>query len=119
VAGCVSDSESTSATTEPAAPAQTEATQAETVLTPLLGKQLVNADGSIVFIINANGTMGGTFRGTPIVGTYKLTGDVSCSTYSSPEQLTDREYCSTPAITGNQVIFNRTDGSQSQPYTIQ
>ncbi len=87
------------------------------VVAPLVGKRLVSGD--ITFIINADGTMGGEARGEPIVGVYKATATESCSTYTSPEFLTGREFCSSPVISGDTVIFNRRDGSQSPVYTIE
>ena len=89
---------------------------AATVVDPLIGKRLVSGDTT--FIINANGTMGGEVNGEPVVGVYKADAKESCSTYSSPEFLVGREFCSTPMISGNTVIFHRRDGSKSQPYTI-
>lgn len=89
---------------------------AKTVVGPLIGKRLVG--DNVTFIINADGTMGGTFRGEPVVGTYQANAKESCSSYSSPKSLTGREFCSTPVISGNTVVFNRRDGSKSPVYTI-
>lgn len=86
---------------------------------PFLGK-VIASEGGTSFLFAADGTIEGTFRGeAPIVGTYTADGREVCSTYSSPEQLTGREYCSVPDITGNQIVFNRRDGSQSPVYVIQ
>lgn len=87
------------------------------VMAPLVGKQLVT--DSVTFIVGADGTMGGTFKGEPVVGTYTATATESCSIYTSPEALTGREFCSVPVITGNTVVFNRRDGSVSPAYSIQ
>lgn len=89
---------------------------APTVVTPLLGKRLV--DNDITFIINADGTMGGEFKGKPIVGIYKADSNVSCSTYTAPKELTGREFCSRPVISGNTLVFHRQDGSKSSTYEI-
>jgi hypothetical protein len=95
----------------------TGATQSATAVTPLIGKTLTAENGD-VFLFDGNGNVGGTLRGEPIVGTYEATATEICSTYSSPEFLTGREFCSTPVYEGQTLIFQRTDGSQSQPYTI-
>ena len=104
LAGCVTDDGSATSS----APA--------TVIDPLVGKQLVG--DNVTFIINADGTMGGSLNGEPVVGTYEANAKESCSVYTSPKALVGREFCSTPVITGNTVIFNRRDGSQSQVYVI-
>ncbi|MEM0946339.1 MAG: hypothetical protein AAGK37_02965 [Pseudomonadota bacterium] len=83
-----------------------------------IGKQLVAADGT-TFLFAPNGTVGGTFRGEEVVGTYTSDAAEICSTYTMPEALTGREFCSTPSVDGNSVVFNRRDGSQSALYTIQ
>ncbi|WP_425041176.1 hypothetical protein [Primorskyibacter sp. S187A] len=84
---------------------------------PYVGKQLVSDDGT-VFLFGADGTVGGTIRGEAIMGSYSATAKEICSTYSAPDFLTGREYCSTPVQNGNTVVFNRRDGSSSQPYEI-
>lgn len=91
--------------------------QPTTVVDSLIGTQLVASDGS-VFLFNQDGTVGGNFRGEQIVGTYEANAQEVCSTYSEPKNLTGREYCSAPQISGDTLIFNRRDGSQSQPYKI-
>lgn len=88
-----------------------------TVADPLIGKRLVSGDNSI--ILNAGGTVGGALGGETIVGTYQADEEEICSTYSAPELLTGKEFCSVPVISGDTVIFNRRDGSQSPTYTIQ
>ncbi len=87
------------------------------VVTPLIGKRLVGETAT--FIINADGTMGGNVRGEAVVGSYVATSTETCSTYTAPEFLTGREWCSVPVIEGNTVVFNRADGSQSPTYEIQ
>ena len=87
-----------------------------TVVTPLIGKTMTA--GSAIFIFNSDGTVGGSLRGDPIVGVYDVNGQVVCSTYTSPDALVGREFCSTPDINGDKVIFNRVDGTQSPEYTI-
>lgn len=84
---------------------------------PLIGKRLVSEEAT--FILNTDGTMGGMIRGEAVVGTYKINGDESCSTYTAPEFLTGREFCSVPAFSGNTVVFNRRDGTKSATYTIE
>jgi len=98
-----------------ATPAPTASATAS-VVAPLIGKRLVG--DNITFIINADGTMSGTARGEAVVGTYEANAKETCSTYTAPAFLTGREFCSTPLIKGNTVVFNRRDGSQSQVYTI-
>lgn len=94
------------------------ATDEATAASQFVGKTLTS-DGGTVFLFQDGGVVGGTFRGeTPIVGTYTATATQICSTYSAPQQLTGREFCSTPVVTGNTVVFDRTDGSQSPAYTI-
>lgn len=83
----------------------------------IIGKRLVGDDGS-VFLIGADGTTGGSIRGEDIVGVYTRTGNEMCSTYTSPKFLTDREFCSTPVIKKDTVVFNRRDGSKSPKYKI-
>ena len=90
---------------------------APTVVEPLIGKRLVG--DNITFVMNADGTMGGTARDEDVVGVYKATAKESCSTYSAPEFLTGREYCSTPRISGNTVMSDRRDGSTSQEFKIE
>ena len=93
-------------------------TDGGTVTDQFIGKSLVSADGT-TFIFNADGTIDGSFRGTaPITGVYSANSSEVCSTYSSPKQLTGREFCSAPVVSGDTVVFNRRDGSQSPPYTI-
>lgn len=97
------------------APATTDGT---TAASQFVGKTLTG-DGGTVFLFQDGGVVGGSFRGeAPIVGTYTATATQICSTYSEPAQLTGREFCSTPVVTGDSVVFNRTDGSQSPAYTI-
>lgn len=92
------------------APAMTAADQ-------FVGKTLTTADGA-TFIFNADGTVGGSLRGEDIMGTYDADATEICSTYTAPDFLTGREFCSTPEVDGDTVIFNRRDGSQSPAYTI-
>ena len=84
----------------------------------LIGKQLVAENGTI-FQLNRDGTMSGTLNGEDVVGVYTIDGAETCSTYTAPAVLVDGEYCSVPQIDGDTVVFNRLDGSTSQPYTIQ
>lgn len=88
----------------------------DNAVSPLIGKRLVGENAT--FIFNADGTVDGQFRDEAIVGTYKASAVESCSIYTAPKQLTGREYCSTPVISGNTVVFNRRDGSNSGSYTI-
>jgi hypothetical protein len=85
--------------------------------TPLVGKTLTSANGTI-FTFDGNGNVGGALDGSTIVGTYEADAIQICSTYSEPARLAGSEFCSVPDIDGDTVIFRRTDGSQSQPYTI-
>ncbi|PUB08445.1 hypothetical protein [Yoonia sediminilitoris] len=87
------------------------------VVDQFYGKSLVSASGD-VFTFSPDGTVGGEIRGEPIAGEYSATATEVCSTYTTPERLAGSEFCSTPAITGDQVVFQRRDGSQSQVYTI-
>lgn len=106
LAGCMSD-------------APTAIKPTGSAVDPFVGKSLVGEDGT-TFDFMANGTITGIFRGSdPIAGTYTSTAREVCSTYTSPDQLTGGEYCSTPQINGSNVIFNRRDGSQSATYVIQ
>lgn len=104
LSACVSDGGGSTATTQNA-------------ITPFIGKTLVGNGGS--FIFNANGTVGGQFKGEQVVGTYTATANESCSTYTAPKQLTGREFCSTPIISGNTVVFKRRDGSNSSVFKIE
>lgn len=83
----------------------------------LIGKQLVSDTGD-TFLFNSDGTIGGSLRGEAIAGTYTADAAEICSTYTAPEFLVGREFCSTPAMDGDSIIFNRRDGTQSQSYTI-
>ena len=85
-------------------------------VTPFLGKELVGKNAT--FIFNGDGTVGGQFRDNPIVGTYSSSATEICSNLTAPANLAG-DYCSTPAIDGNTVVFNRRDGSQSPVYTIE
>ncbi|MCG7493571.1 hypothetical protein [Thalassobius sp. Cn5-15] len=89
-----------------------------TAVDPLLDKQLVSAEGTI-FILNADGTVSGEIKGDPVVGSYTTTATEVCSTYSAPDFLTGREYCSTPVIEAGTVVFNRRDGTKSAVYAIE
>lgn len=84
---------------------------------PFLGKQLIAENGT-VFTFSNDGVVGGTLDGAPIVGVYSATASEVCSIYTAPERLSGREYCSTPQIDGDMVIFVRRDGSRSQQYRI-
>lgn len=88
-----------------------------TVVDSLIGKSLVAENAT--FIFNSNGTMGGQLRGEAVSGTYVATDAEVCSTYTAPEALTGREFCSVPAIGDGSVVFNRRDGSQSPAYAIE
>ena len=96
---------------EPAAP------EAKAV-DPFVGKQLVSANGEVVFEYSADGTVGGVFRGADVMGVYTSDATEICTTFSAPEQLTGREYCSTPDFQDGTGVFNRRDGSQSAVYTV-
>lgn len=89
-----------------------------TVVDSLVGKRLVTGSDAVI-MFNADGTMGGTMRGEPVAGAYDADAARVCSTYTSPAILVGREFCSTPVIDGNTVVFNRADGSQSPVYTIE
>lgn len=94
-----------------------ETTPSVTAADQFFGKELVAADGT-TFIFNPDGTVGGSFRGEEVVGTFSADATEICSEYTAPDKLTGYEVCSVPAIDGDTVIFNRRDGSQSQPYMI-
>ena len=83
----------------------------------LVGKRLVAENGT-VFVFNRNGTMGGSLDGEPVVGTYKASETEVCSSYTSTQSIVGRTFCSKPEISGDTVVFNRRDGSRSQPYKI-
>ncbi|MEO1549736.1 MAG: hypothetical protein AAFR93_04805 [Pseudomonadota bacterium] len=89
-----------------------------TAFDQIVDKRLVGAAGTL-FLINSDGTVGGSFQGEPIVGTYTREGKEICSGYTEPEQLRGLTVCSTPVITEGVVIFNRRNGTTSQPYTIE
>ncbi|PWJ22421.1 hypothetical protein [Jannaschia seohaensis] len=97
---------------------ETDGTSTATTAGAVIDQRLVSDQGDI-FLIRSDGTVGGSLRGEPTVGTFTTDGREICSTYTSPPSLTGREFCSVPEIDGNRVIFNRRDGSQSQPYTIE
>jgi len=89
------------------------------VVAPFVGKT-ITSEGGTSFNFLPDGTIEGVFRGSePIVGTYTSSEREVCSVYTSPKQLTGREYCSVPDIDGSTVVFNRRDGSQSPVYQIQ
>ncbi len=113
LSGCNTDTEMTDAPKSEEAMAMAVGT----VVDPLIGKRLVSE--AATFIINADGTMGGEIRGEAIVGTYVANATETCSTYSAPEFLTGRDWCSVPEIDGDTVIFNRRDGTTSPAYAIQ
>lgn len=87
-----------------------------TVMDPLKGKTIQSETAT--FIIGADGTMGGTMRNQDIVGVYKADDKVSCSTYTAPDVLTGREWCSVPVVAGDTVVFHRTDGTKSPEFKI-
>jgi len=80
-------------------------------------KTLTNAGGTI-FTFSPDGKVGGVFRGEEIIGEYTSTEYLICSTYSEPEAFVGIDICSAPVVSGDQVWFKRTDGSESGPYTI-
>lgn len=82
-----------------------------------LGKSLVSDSGD-TFTFSSDGSITGQLRGEPVIGTYTATSSEVCTSYTAPDFLNGQQFCSTPDIDGNRVIFNRRDGSQSQPYTI-
>ena len=92
-------------------------TSSPTAVDGLVGKRLV-ADSGTVFLINADGTMGGEFRGEPIVGTYTASATEICSVLTAPAKIAG-ERCSVPVIANGTVVFNRRDGSKSAVYNIQ
>jgi len=91
--------------------------QGTTAVDRFVGKRLVASEA--VFLYKDDGTIGGTLRGERVVGTYTADARELCSTYSEPEILRNREFCSTPAFDGNEVVFTRRDGSQSVLYRIE
>ncbi|MFY0679567.1 MAG: hypothetical protein JXR13_03235 [Thalassovita sp.] len=96
----------------------TEGSSQATVVDTLIGKTLKTENGS-TFILSGDGTVGGLLRGDPIVGTYDANAREICSTYSKPQALAGKEFCSVPTIDGNTVVFKRRDGSNSPIYYIQ
>ncbi|MDA5095615.1 hypothetical protein O2N63_16110 [Aliiroseovarius sp. KMU-50] len=88
-----------------------------TATSVLIGKRIVTGDN--YFSFNEDGTMGGMMRGEAVSGSYTATANEICSTYTAPEMLTGREYCSTPVYSGDTVVFNRRDGTTSPVYTIE
>ena len=101
--------------TESMSSAQTESMS--TAADQFFGKELVADDGT-TFIFFEDGTVGGSFRGEDVTGTYTADATEICSTYTTPEPLTGREFCSTPDVSDGVVVFNRRDGSQSAAYAI-
>lgn len=83
----------------------------------LIGKQLVSDRGDTI-PVNSDGTVGGSLRGEAIAGTYTADAAEICSTHTAPEVRVGREFCSTPAMAGDSIIFNRRDGTQSRSDTI-
>jgi len=124
VSGCVATTATTPADAQAksgetlSAPESTPAVPPVNPIDELIGKRLVSDDGD-VFSIGADGTMGGSIRGEDIIGVYTRSGNEICSTYSSPEFLTGRKFCSIPDIKKGSVVFNRQDGSKSPKYKIQ
>lgn len=89
-----------------------------TVVDSLVGKTLVAGENT--FIFNADGTVGGNIGENALVGSYSANETQVCSSYTAPERLVGLGgICSVPVITGDTVIFNRTNGTQSPVYTIQ
>ena len=97
---------------EPTAPQPTAAD-------PFIGKRLVSDSGDVVFLYNSDGTVGGEFRGDDVVGEYTAYATEICTTFSAPDLLAGREYCSKPDFDGNTGVFNRRDGTQSARYTVE
>ncbi|MCT4559114.1 MAG: hypothetical protein N4A61_13780 [Pelagimonas sp.] len=88
-----------------------------TVADPLIGKRLMTDKGALI-ILGADGSVGGEINGKAVVGTYSANATEMCSTYSAPDFLKDKEFCSTPVISGSTVVFQRRDGSSSPVYNI-
>ena len=89
-----------------------------TAADPLIGKTLISENGT-VFLFNADGTIAGELGGEAINGVYKADANEICSSYTSPPQLTEREYCSQPVIEDGSAVFVRRDGTRSQTYRIE
>lgn len=89
-----------------------------TAADPFVDKRMVTETGNVI-ILKSDGTVGGMIRNKAVVGTYSADATEICSTYTAPDFLVGKEYCSTPVVTGDTVIFNRRDGSQSPVYTIE
>ncbi len=87
-------------------------------LDDIIGKSLVSDNGT-VFIVGADGTMGGTLNGEQVVGVYVREGSAMCSTYTSPKTLSGREFCSTPVFENGTVVFHRRDGTKSQTFRVE
>lgn len=94
-----------------------EVGEPELAVDPLIGKRLVGERAT--FLFNADGTVGGTFDGNLIVGTYTSDAQEICSEYTAPENFVNLKPCSKPAINGDTVVFNRRDGSRSATYRIE
>lgn len=100
------------------APAMEDKAMAKpTAADQFIGKSLSVGEDT-VFLFQPDGVVGGTMRGEPLVGEYEADATEICSTYSSPAALAGREFCSTPQVDGDTVIFLRRDGSTSPAYTI-
>jgi hypothetical protein len=88
-----------------------------TVVDSLIGKKLTAGD--TILVLNPDGTIGGSSRGSALIGNYSATSAQICSSYSAPKGLAGLgEICSVPVIAGDTVIFNRTDGTKSPLFTI-
>ena len=97
---------------------QDTADTAPTAATPLIGKTLIDQNGA-TFLYHANGTVTGTAWDKPVAATYEASADEICTTFSAPDRLKGKEFCSKPMIDGDEVIFHRRDGSKSPPYKIE
>ncbi len=84
---------------------------------PFLGKRLIS--GQATFLFKADGSVGGSFDGNAIVGTWRSDESEICSEYTAPENFVNLKPCSKPVVSGDTVVFNRRDGSQSAVYRIE
>lgn len=94
-----------------------EAIPTGSVISPLIGKTLVSESGAS-FVYNADGTIGGNMSGEAVTGTYTVHATDACSVFATPANLKGKEFCSTPKINGDTVVFHRRDGSTSPAYKI-
>ena len=89
--------------------------QAEGIKDMLSGKTLTSPKGKTVYILNADGALGGKIAKQNVVGNWEIRDGQWCRTISEPKER-EGDACPTVEIEGDQVTLG--GGGQSIVYTM-